>query len=90
VSAPRVGGPVLVRLTAERPLGPFAFVALEDYARELTLARAASARLAPGAPPGLELLLEAPEVPPEGDVLEDIQAFARELAERQDLGLGWS
>jgi len=90
LSAPRVAGPVLVRLAAARPLGPFAFVALEDYARELTLARAASARLAPGGPPALELLLEAPEVAPEGEVLEDIQAFARALAERQDLGLGWS
>ena len=34
--------------------------------------------------------LEAPARAPEGSVLEDIEAFARELAERAGDGLGWS
>lgn len=66
-------------------------VALEDYARALTQAEGAEAILAAGDPErvgGLHLC--APANPPAGAVLEDIEAFARELAHRGGDGLGWS
>jgi hypothetical protein len=83
---------VLVRFAAPLRASPAGAVALEDYARELTRARAAEALVAPGGE-GEDLVgvaLEAPLVAPRGAVLEDIEAFARELAERAGLGLGWS
>ncbi len=82
---------VVVRFEAPRAIAPGGVVALEDYARELTRARAAEALAAdgPGAPlQGLRL--EAPLVAPEGEVLADIEAFARALAEQEGAGLGWS
>jgi hypothetical protein len=36
------------------------------------------------------LHLCAPAEPPREDVLEDIEAFAREMAQRAGDGLGWS
>jgi hypothetical protein len=66
-------------------------VALEDYARALTGAERAEAIPAPDDPlhvGGLQLW--APAEPPRGDVLEDIEAFAREMARRAGEGLGWS
>jgi hypothetical protein len=84
-------GRVEVRLALERPLGAAAVVALEDYARELTQAKAASALFAdPAGERLLGLALEAPALAPEGAVLEDIQAFAQDLAEQVGLGLGWT
>jgi hypothetical protein len=66
-------------------------VALEDYARELTRASAAEALVAAGETDRLlGLALESPLVDPQGNVLDDIEAFARELAERAGDGLGWS
>ena len=66
-------------------------VALEDYARALTRAEGAEAIPAPGDPGRLEgLHLCAPAEPPGGAVLEDIEAFAREMAHRAGDGLGWS
>jgi hypothetical protein len=77
----------------EAPLGlrGTSAVALEDYARELTRARSAEALPAPDDPALLAgVALEAPLEAPEGAVLEDIEAFARELAAREAPGLGWS
>jgi hypothetical protein len=66
-------------------------VALEDYARALTRADGAEAIPAPGDPGRLRgLHLCAPAEPPRGVVLEDIEAFAREMARRAGDGLGWS
>jgi hypothetical protein len=66
-------------------------VALEDYARVLTRADGVEALAAdddPGRVRGLHLC--APAVPPREAALEDIEAFAREMAERTGDGLGWS
>jgi hypothetical protein len=38
----------------------------------------------------LGLQFDEPRVPPQGSVLDDIEAFARELQERAGDGLGWS
>ena len=38
----------------------------------------------------LGLVLDEPREPPQGSVLDDIEAFARELQERAGDGLGWS
>jgi hypothetical protein len=38
----------------------------------------------------LGLALEAPLIAPQGAVLDDIEAFARDLAERAGDGLGWA
>jgi hypothetical protein len=82
---------VEIRFREPRAVGPFALVALEDYARELTRADGAEALVVPGeAGMLLGLALEAPRVAPQGRVLDDIEAFARELAERAGDGLGWS
>ena len=82
---------VEIRFREPRALGPFAQVALEDYARELTRAQGAEALVAPGeAGRLLGLQLEEPLVAPQGTVLDDIEAFARELQERAGEGLGWS
>jgi hypothetical protein len=65
--------------------------ALEDYARALTRAEEAEAIPAPGDPGRLGgLHLCAPAEPPRGAVVEDIEAFAREMAHRAGDGLGWS
>jgi len=66
-------------------------VALEDYARELARAQGAEAIPAPDDPgrvAGVHLC--APAVRPGSAVVEDIEAFAREMAERTGGGLGWS
>ena len=66
-------------------------VALEDYARTLTRAEGAEAIPAPGDPGRLKgLHLCAPAEPPRGAVLEDVEAFAREMTHRAGDGLGWS
>jgi hypothetical protein len=82
---------VAIRFREPHTVGAFGLVALEDYARELTRARAAEAVIAPGEGERLVgLELEAPVIAPQGSVLDDIEAFARELAERAGDGLGWS
>lgn len=82
---------VEIRFSEPRAVGAFGLVALEDYARELTRADAAEALLADGAGERLlGVILDSPLVAPEGGVLDDIEAFARELAERAGDGLGWS
>jgi hypothetical protein len=66
-------------------------VALEDYARALTRADGAETIPVPGDPErvgGLHLC--TPAELPRGAVLEDIEAFAREMAHRAGDGLGWS
>jgi hypothetical protein len=66
-------------------------VALEDYARALTRAEGAEAIPVQGDPRrvgGLHLC--TPAEPPRSGVLEDIEAFAREMADRTGDGLGWS
>jgi len=66
-------------------------VALEDYARALTRAEGAEAVPAPDAPGHVSgLHLCAPVEPPPAAVLEDVEAFAREMAARAGDGLGWS
>jgi hypothetical protein len=72
-------------------LGPSAEVALEDYARTLAGARTAEALSEvedPGKLNGVHLC--SPATPPPRSVREDIEAFARELAEHRGSGLGWS
>lgn len=82
---------VVIRFAVVRAVGAAGVVALEDYARELTQAKAAAALVAEGETDRLTgLALEAPRVAPQGAVLEDIEAFARDLAERSGPGLGWS
>ncbi len=91
MSETRAAGRVVIRFAAERALGAAGVVALEDYARELTQARAAEALLTDGETGRLSgIALEAPLVAPQGAVLEDIEAFARDLAEHAAPGLGWS
>jgi len=91
MSEPQPPARVEIRFSEPRSVGAFGLVALEDYARELTRARAAEAVLAPGEAERLVgLALEAPLIAPQGSVLDDIEAFARELAERAGDGLGWS
>jgi hypothetical protein len=72
-------------------LGASAEVALEDYARALARATAAEALSdAEDAETLSGVHLCAPETPPSEGVLEDIEAFARELGESRYSGLGWS
>jgi hypothetical protein len=66
-------------------------VALEDYARALSRAEGAEAILSPGDPERLAgLHLCGPAVPLEQALLEEIAAFARQMAHRTGPGLGWS
>jgi hypothetical protein len=91
MTAPQPQGRVLIRFTEPRAVGAGGLVALEDYARELTRASAAEALVSDGeAGRLLGVALEAPLIAPQGAVLDDIEAFARDLAERADSGLGWS
>jgi hypothetical protein len=91
MTAPGAAGRVAIRFREPHAVSAFGLVALEDYARELTRASAAQALLAPGEDERLVgLELEAPLTLPQGSVLDDIEAFARELAERAGDGLGWS
>lgn len=84
-------GRVVVRFAAARAIGAAGATALEDYARELTRARAAFALAADSDDTRLVgIELEEPGVPAEGAVLEDIEAFARDLAGQAGPGLGWS
>ncbi len=70
-------------------LAPGAQVALEDYARTLTGASAAS--LVPAQDPARVLSVHlCGAAPPSDAVREDVVAFARELAQRSGDGLGWS
>jgi hypothetical protein len=81
---------VVVRFAAARRVGAAGLVALEDYARELTRAQAASALLSQAEPQQLVgLSLDGPLEAPGGAVLEDLEAFARSLEEPAG-GLGWS
>ena len=74
-----------------RPCPAGGEVALEDYARALTRAASASALSTGGETPALRgVHLCGIESPLEAGVLEDIEAFAREMAERSGGGLGWS
>ena len=82
---------VEIRFREPLLLGAFAQVALEDYARELTRSERSEALVAPGEGGRLlGLALDEPRTAPQGSVLEDIEAFARELQERAGDGLGWS
>ncbi len=84
-------GRVVIRFATARALGAAGVVALEDYARELTQATTAEALVAEGETSTLTgIALDAPRIAPQGAVLEDIEAFARDLAEREGPGLGWS
>ena len=91
MTEPDPSGRVAIRFREPHTVGAFGLVALEDYARELTRARAAEAVVAPGEGERLVgLELEAPLIAPQGSVLDEIEDFARELAERAGDGLGWS
>ncbi len=63
-------------------------VALEDYARVLTRARAAEAVRSGDGVGGVHLC--GPAQPPSPPVASDIEGFARSLAVGQSGGLGWS
>ena len=67
-------------------------VALEDYAREVTRARAAEAVRAQGDPaPVTGVHLCGLDAPPAPALRKDIEDFARDLALRSGGGgLGWS
>ena len=67
-------------------------MALEDYARALTRREGAEAIPAPGDPGrrARAAPVRAGRELPRGAVLEDIEAFAREMAHRAGDGLGWS
>jgi len=84
-------GPGCADVLFRQPCPAGGEVALEDYARALTRAHGAQALLADGGAPtvrGVHLCgLAAPLEPAS---TEDIEAFARELAERSGGGLGWS
>lgn len=70
-------------------LAPGAQVALEDYAR--ALAGAAAASLVPAKDPARVASVHlCGAAPPSDAVREDVAAFARELAQRSGDGLGWS
>lgn len=72
-------------------VGASGLVALEDYAR--AVARAADAEAIPDAhDPGsvVGVHLCEPAGAPTGPQREDVEAFARGLAERAGEGLGWS
>ena len=91
MSKPSTVRRVVIHFAAPRALGAAGVLALEDYALELTQASAAEAIVAEGASDRLTgIALEAPCVAPQGAVLEDIEAFARDLAERSAPGLGWT
>jgi hypothetical protein len=91
VSEAKQAARVVVRFASERATTASGVVALEDYARELTRARAAEALLAEGDTGRLVgVVLEAPRVAADGAVRDDIEAFARDLAEHAGPGLGWS
>lgn len=86
-------GPDCVDVVFEHvyPVGPSGQVALEDYARALTRSQGAESVAVAGDPARVEgLHLCAPSVAPRGGVLEDIEAFARDMADRAGPGLGWS
>ena len=73
------------------PMDDPAEVALEDYARVLTRARAAEAVRADGADAIAGVHVCDPERPPSPEVLSDVEGFARSLATGQaGGGLGWS
>ena len=65
-------------------------MALEDYARALTQAEGAEAIAGPDDSAVSGVHLCAPQVPPRGAVAEDVEAFAREMAEPAGDRLGWS
>ncbi len=91
MTAGGAAGRVEIRFEKPRAVGAGGLVALEDYARELTRAAAAFAVVGEGESERLVgLVLEAPLVAPQGAVLDDIEAFARDLADRSGQGLGWS
>ncbi len=83
-------GCVEVALGGGHVLPPSALVALEDYARVLTRAAAASVLVSGGDEgPVHGIHLCAPELPPAA-VMEDLEAFVRDLAGPASEGLGWS
>jgi hypothetical protein len=85
------GGCLDVSFTSTYAVGDSALVALEDYARALTRARGAEAIPSPADPARLSgLHLCAPDVEARGDMLDEIEAFARHMAHRTGDGLGWS
>ena len=72
-------------------VGAGGLLALEDYARAVTRAEGAEAVPDPADPSlvaGVHLC--APEVPPVGPAAEDVEAFARDMAEPAAEKLGWS
>jgi hypothetical protein len=80
-----------VLFAATLPVSPGAQPALEDYARALAGASAATvigSAASPATVAGVHLCGAA--VPPGGPLREDLEAFARELVARADEGLGWS
>lgn len=91
MTAERLGEHLVIRFARPRAVGAGGVVALEDYACALTRAASAEAVAAEGEVDRVVgLVLHGPPLPPPGNVLDDIEAFARDLAERAGEGLGWS
>jgi hypothetical protein len=91
VSRARPGpGCVDLAFAGRYSVGPTGEVALEDYARTLTRAAAAEVLSEEGGQEIRGVHLCAPRLRPEGALAEDVEAFARVLAEQAGEGLGWS
>jgi hypothetical protein len=84
-------GPGCADLLFRRPCPAGGEVALEDYARALTRAAGATVLVGGGETPTVRgVHLCGLPAPFDEDAGADVEAFARELAERSSGGLGWS
>ena len=83
-------GCIVVSFAEPHPMDDPSEVALEDYARVLTRARAAEAVRAETADAIAGVHLCGPEQPPSPAVLADLEGFARSLDSGPSGGLGWS
>ena len=84
-------GCALLSFAEPHPMDEPSEVALEDYARVLTRARAAEAVRAEGAPDRVSgVHVCGPAQPPSPPIAADIEDFARSLTVGRQGGLGWS
>jgi hypothetical protein len=84
-------GCVAVSFREAHPMDEPSEVALEDYARVLTRARAAEAVPSAGVPGMIEgVHLCGASQPPSPAAIADIEGFARSLLAGRAGGLGWS
>jgi len=83
-------GCVVVSFGEAHPMDEASEVALEDYARVLTRARAAEAVPAAGVPGMIEGVHLCGASQPSPAAIADIEGFARSLLAGRAGGLGWS